>query len=236
MAPGAIDPAYDISSKKQSLKTAPLKSSGSLDKFEQDDVTPVIGTEFPKVNLVELLNAPNSDELIRDLAIKSILSPPLVSSTLYQLLTSPVSERGVVFFRAQKELTTELQKTLINRLGELAGRPKENTLHIHPILNPDRGELGGNDPEISTISSIQNKKIYADTELDASTKKSSSNAVWHSDIAFEPVPADYTSLRLTQLPKTGGGMLLSLTPRPHLSQRYICAGTLSFEVISKYPH
>jgi len=187
MAPSAIEPPIDIAAKTLSLKGGPLKSSGSLDKFEQDDVTPVIGTEFPKANLVDWLNAPNANELIRDLAIK-------------------ISERGVVFFRAQDNLTNELQKTLINRLGQLAGRPAANTLHIHPILNPER-ELGGNDPEISTISSIQNKKIYANTQLDASTKKQSSSAVWHSDIAFEPVPADYTSLRLTQLPSTGGDTL-----------------------------
>jgi alpha-ketoglutarate-dependent taurine dioxygenase len=30
--------------------------------------------------------------------------------------------------------------------------------------------------------------------------------LWHSDIAFEPVPADYSSLRLVELPETGGGM------------------------------
>jgi hypothetical protein len=34
-------------------------------------VTPTVGTEFPEANLVEMLNAPNSDELLRDLAITS---------------------------------------------------------------------------------------------------------------------------------------------------------------------
>lgn len=37
--------------------------------------------------------------------------------------------------------------------------------------------------------------------------KKQNNAQWHSDIGFEPVPADYTSLRLIELPKTGGGEL-----------------------------
>lgn len=32
-------------------------------------------------------------------------------------------------------------------------------------------------------------------------------AQWHSDIQFEPNPADYTSLRLTKLPKNGGDTL-----------------------------
>lgn len=49
----------------------PLKLSGALDKYEHFDVTPIIGREFPNTSLVELLRAPNSDELIRDLAITS---------------------------------------------------------------------------------------------------------------------------------------------------------------------
>lgn len=47
----------------------PLTLSGALDKFESFDVTPVIGREFADVDLAEWLRAPNSDELLRDLAI-----------------------------------------------------------------------------------------------------------------------------------------------------------------------
>lgn len=47
----------------------PLKLSGALDKYEHFDVTPIIGREFVDVDLAEILRAPNSDELIRDLAI-----------------------------------------------------------------------------------------------------------------------------------------------------------------------
>jgi alpha-ketoglutarate-dependent taurine dioxygenase len=122
-----------------------------------------------------------------------------------KILTAAVSERGVVFFRAQTNLTNELQKQLIHRLGELAGKPSTSSLHIHPILNSER-ELGGSDPEISTISSVQFKKLYKNSKFERSDKKQSS-ASWHADISFEPVPADYTSLRLTQLPKTGGDTL-----------------------------
>lgn len=117
-----------------------------------------------------------------------------------------VSQRGVVFFRAQDKLTNELQKKLILRLGELAGRPSTSGLHIHPILNSER-ELGGNDPEISTISSVQFGKFYAKDQEDGLSPKNQNSAQWHSDIAFEPVPADYTSLRLVQLPETGGDTL-----------------------------
>lgn len=50
----------------------PLKLSGALEHLEHFDVTPVIGREYANVDLVELLRAPNSDELIRDLAITSL--------------------------------------------------------------------------------------------------------------------------------------------------------------------
>lgn len=56
------------------LRTAhrePLRLSGALDKFESFDVTPVIGREYINVNLVDLLRAPDSDDLLRDLAITS---------------------------------------------------------------------------------------------------------------------------------------------------------------------
>jgi hypothetical protein len=54
------------------LTKGPLKAKGVLDQFESFDVTPVIGREFKNVNLKEWLRAPNSDELLRDLAITSM--------------------------------------------------------------------------------------------------------------------------------------------------------------------
>ncbi|KAH6685795.1 alpha-ketoglutarate-dependent taurine dioxygenase [Plectosphaerella plurivora] len=183
----AKDAAAETTTSTATPRREPLKLSGALDAYEQFDATPIIGREFPKANLVEWLEAPNSDELIRDLAIT-------------------ISQRGVVFFRAQDNLTNELQKKLIARLGELTGRPAANSLHIHPILNSQR-ELGGEDPEISTISSLQHKKFYTKPAEDELSPKRQHTAQWHSDIAFEPVPADYTSLRLTQLPRTGGDTL-----------------------------
>lgn len=47
----------------------PLKPSGKLAGYESFEVTPIIGTEFPSAKLVEWLEAPNSDDLIRELAI-----------------------------------------------------------------------------------------------------------------------------------------------------------------------
>lgn len=70
MAPSAID-ANTVPVVTKGTIREPLKLSGALDAQEAFDVTPIIGREFPKANLVEWLNAPNSDELLRDLAITS---------------------------------------------------------------------------------------------------------------------------------------------------------------------
>lgn len=118
--------------------------------------------------------------------------------------TCAVSERGVVFFRAQDNLTNELQKILVQRLGILSGKPADSTLHIHPVLN-NSSEFGVGDDQISTISSVQRKKLF--DEVGKPSKRRYDSAQWHSDIQFEPHPADYTSLRLTQLPSTGGDTL-----------------------------
>lgn len=50
----------------------PLKYSGSLDEYEQFDVTAVIGREFPRLQLSEILN---DDAKIRDLAITGSIMP-----------------------------------------------------------------------------------------------------------------------------------------------------------------
>ncbi|RDW94228.1 TauD/TfdA dioxygenase family protein [Aspergillus mulundensis] len=158
-------------------------SSGSLDAFKPTILTPVIGNEFPKgsINIVDdILHAPNADARIRDLAIL-------------------IAERGVVFFRAQHNLTNELQKHLILRLGELTGRPAGHSLHIHPVVNNSQ-EFGDPDPQISTINSRSHKKLFRGSYGHLA-------AVWHSDISFETAPADFSALRLTQLPETGGDTL-----------------------------
>ncbi|OJJ99615.1 hypothetical protein ASPACDRAFT_1869511 [Aspergillus aculeatus ATCC 16872] len=161
-----------------------IQSSGSLDAFHPVMVTPVVGNEFLKgsCNIVDdILNSPEADQRIRDLAVM-------------------IAERGVVFFRAQDNLTNALQKQLILRLGELTTRPATHGLHIHPVTN-DAREFGDPDPEISTINSEGRKKLYKGSDY------TSQAAVWHSDIAFEKAPADFSSLRLIQLPTTGGDTL-----------------------------
>ncbi|KAK5726103.1 hypothetical protein LTR17_013005 [Elasticomyces elasticus] len=204
MAPGLIETEHihdGVSqvSLKDSLKNGtksryetdgPLKSNGALDHLESFDITPVIGREFPTTNLVELINSPNADELLRELAYT-------------------ISSRGVVFFRKQDNLTNDIQKELVHRLGQLAGKPSSSKLHIHPVLNSESevGEVREADQEISTISSKLFQKIYSQQGEDTVCEKKQSSNQWHADISFEPVPADYTSLRLIQLPKTGGDTL-----------------------------
>lgn len=90
----------------------------------------------------------------------------------------------------------------MQRLGELSGKPATSKLHIHPVSNAGRGD--DKDDEISVISSVQAKKLYLNRFL-GQDKRQSQKTQWHSDITFEPVPSDYALLRLTQLPKTGGG-------------------------------
>lgn len=80
MAPRINDPALPLRAGPGSLTEqvqypVPLRSNGALEKFDSEDTTPTIGREFFNVNIVdELLNAPNSDELIQDLAITSMIS------------------------------------------------------------------------------------------------------------------------------------------------------------------
>lgn len=74
MAPAAVSNTESIPSHSGKTKSLPkpLKSSGALARFDWEDVTPVIGREFPTINLVDdILQAANSDELLRDLAIES---------------------------------------------------------------------------------------------------------------------------------------------------------------------
>ena len=106
----------------------------------------------------------------------------------------------MVFFRKQDGLDNDLQKELVQRLGELSGKPSTSGLHIHPVANSGR-EHSVKDDEISVISSASREKLYEHRNQ----RKQTARREWHSDITFEPIPSDYTLLRLTELPKTGGG-------------------------------
>lgn len=109
-----------------------------------------------------------------------------------------------MFFRAQDNLTDKFQKELVHRLGQLTGKPADSTLHIHPVLNTS--EFGVGDLEINPVNSIIRKTIV-ELAPPPTKRRSDYLSQWHSDSQYEPVPPDYTCLRLTQLPKTGGDTL-----------------------------
>lgn len=121
------------------------------------------------------------------------------------MMNATVSKRGVVFFRSQSNLTNDGQKELIDRLGKMTGKPVGNSLHVHPVLN-STSEFGVGDPQMSHISTASQKHMF-EQQRKLGLPKRYDAAKWHSDIQFESHPADYTSLRLTEVPTTGGDTL-----------------------------
>ncbi|WFD32712.1 hypothetical protein MSPP1_003762 [Malassezia sp. CBS 17886] len=173
------------------LSREPQTPSGLLDSlYKYDELTPAIGRVYPEVQLRDLIHHERADEILRDVAIT-------------------ISRRGVVFFKDQ-DLTPDEQKFFTGRISELAGKPPTSGMHIHPVLNAERSEeqlaidekgTANEDNEISVISS------KLDTTLEVGMR--SGKWEWHSDICFEPVPSDYTSLKVHTLPETGGDTLWS---------------------------
>ncbi|KXN86697.1 Putative alpha-ketoglutarate-dependent sulfonate dioxygenase [Leucoagaricus sp. SymC.cos] len=161
------------------ISSSPVSRLGSLAQFESYDSTPAIGTVFPNkdTQLSSLLDAPNADELIRDLAVL-------------------VSHRGVVFFKDQ-EITIEQQKQLGQRLGELTGKPATSKLHKLPTLSGA--------PEAQTEVSIISSGVKI--ARPGSLTKIRASAGWHSDVTFERVTPDYAILKLLILPDVGGDTL-----------------------------
>lgn len=204
---------------KPENRQKPLVASGELEKKygkNSTALTPLLGTEYDEsVNLTDILS---NDQLLKDLALQ-------------------ISKRGVVVFKRQKDLTVEQQKELVNKLGIVSGKPKTSGLHIHPTA-PAGGVVSKDgliDPEVSFISS----RVYK--EYPQERKETSAAWNWHSDITFEPVGSDYTSLRLVELPETGGdtlwanGYALYEKLSPSL-RKYVdtLTGTYSQELFGKF--
>jgi hypothetical protein len=104
------------------LKFEPMKYGGSLDHLDYVEVTPIIGREYTKAKIKDILHADNAEEQLRDLAVI-------------------ISERGVVFFREnQQDLSVDELKKFTDLVGKLSGRPKENGLHVHPLYR-DPGNI-----------------------------------------------------------------------------------------------
>ncbi|GFG26277.1 alpha-ketoglutarate-dependent sulfonate dioxygenase [Aspergillus udagawae] len=81
--------------------------------------------------------------------VEAFSALPTQTSTFATWPSWAIARRGVVFFRAQDNLTNDLRKELILRMGDLTGRPSGHGLHIHPVTN-DAREFGDLTPQIST--------------------------------------------------------------------------------------
>ncbi|GAA5986227.1 hypothetical protein JCM10908_006465 [Rhodotorula pacifica] len=194
----ASSPSSSSSLFNGELINKPLEFSGALDetKFPREELTPALGERFDAgVRLKELLELPKEegDAILRDLAIL-------------------ISYRGVVFFQDQRDLKPEDLGRLALRLGELAGKPEDSTLHIHPTqkLTETGLPLG----KIDARADAEGRQISFQHE-------GFSSRAYHSDISFEERPALFTILQMHTIPKSGGDTLWSsnyntydrLTPR-----------------------
>ncbi|KAJ5095775.1 alpha-ketoglutarate-dependent sulfonate dioxygenase [Penicillium alfredii] len=182
----------------------PLKLSGALGQIKSKMVTPILGTEFPDAHVAEWLRAPNSDDLIRDLAITGMARPEDAAdlSPYGMILTCKwiASRRGVVFFRGQIDLTDELQKELIQRMGELSGKPADSHLHIHPLVEGNADV----DHKVNIITSDKAQGAAEDIFKIQADRPMGTRGSWHADISYEPHPSDYSSLKVVKMPATGG--------------------------------
>ncbi|RFU26482.1 hypothetical protein B7463_g9857, partial [Scytalidium lignicola] len=176
----------------QQLTYEPMKYSGSLDRLEYVDVTPIIGREYTNVLIKDILNAPNAEQQLRDLAVV-------------------ISQRGVVFFRQdQRGLSVDELKRFTDLVGKLSGRPKENGLHVHPIYrDPNNLTLpdGTTDENIYVINSEAQKKLYKTMAGKNTTEPKNLEREWHSDATFENAPSDFSCLLMEETPASGGDTL-----------------------------
>lgn len=176
----------------------PLKASGVFaSEYGQygRDISPLLGVEYSSdVQIADFIDAvldENATEEAREKARNQIRD-----------IAIEISRKGVVVFRNQHKLTVLKQKEFTNHLGLLTGKPKQNGLHIHPRA-PAGGLIGEDgliDPEVFYVYSKFEKIRQNRADL-----KFFPSISWHSDITFEPVPADYSALKIVQNPDEGSG-------------------------------
>ena len=106
-----------------------------------------------------------------------------------------VSERGVAFFRDQ-DLTIDEQRQLATRLGELTLKPASSKLHVHP-LTVHTPEFGA---EVFPISS-ERRGAYSFGD-----RSRLGSVAWHTDITYEPIPSDYSVLKMHTVPTINGSV------------------------------
>ncbi|KAG2421277.1 hypothetical protein HFD88_005251 [Aspergillus terreus] len=165
-----------------------MRTSGALDTYSYIDATNALGREYPDVQLSDIIT---DDSKIKDLAITA-------------------SERGVIVLRRQ-DIEVHQLKYLIQRMGELTGKPKEGKLHVTPI-HPDVNLCLGDDPvfsdpEVYVVSSEHNRDKF-DDYLNTKQKQFASRG-WHADTSYENIPSDYIAMKMVKTPRTGGDTLFA---------------------------
>ncbi|THC89725.1 hypothetical protein EYZ11_010828 [Aspergillus tanneri] len=165
-----------------------MRTSGALEQYVYAEATNSLGREYPDLQLSAIVG---NDSKIRDLAIT-------------------VSERGVVVLRNQN-INMGQFKYLIQRMGELTGKPEEGKLHInaiHPEINSCLGnDHALSDPEIYVVSSDHNRDKF-DDYLNTKKKQFASRG-WHADTSYENIPSDYVGMKMVKAPKAGGDTLFA---------------------------
>ncbi|KIJ26533.1 hypothetical protein M422DRAFT_272357 [Sphaerobolus stellatus SS14] len=189
MAPVASNTNAPDDSVARSRLTNPLEYSGSLDQYAYTEMTPIVGRLYHDVQIKDLLRDPDSKQLLQDMAYT-------------------ISHRGVVFFRNQ-DLCLADQKEFVNFISELSGRPSSSGLHVHPSFrSPDNepiDENGNHDENVYVVSNKAQVKLFK--EMPHRGTVTDAAVGWHTDVTFEPVPADYSCLIMRTTPPTGGDTL-----------------------------
>lgn len=83
----------------------------------------------------------------------------------------------------------------------LTGKPESSSLHIHPLANFNNDK----DKELNIITTDKAATPAEDLFKNQAERPLGARGSWHTDIGYEPYPSDYTILKLTKKPETGGG-------------------------------
>ncbi|CAI4219796.1 unnamed protein product [Parascedosporium putredinis] len=189
----------------------PLKPSGALDQFNHVEVTPVIGREYPHVNVVDdLLNAGNSDELLRDLAITNYTSlrltelPVTGGDTLWASGYELYDRFSDPYRRFLEGLTATYKGEGFKRAA--SANPERFQIYEKPRGNPANigGGLTAVHPVVRTnpvtgwkdLLDVLRKRIEENHDLQVRFKWTSKNdlAIWDNRSAFHSATNDFDHL------------------------------------------
>lgn len=182
--------------------------TGALDQATHRRVNPVLGERFDNFDLKAVFEQSEAerDAILRDIAILSALFLAPFCCSFAPLTIRTVARRGVVVFKRQDNFPPEQLGELVHRLGQLTGKPSTSHLHIHPLnpgeYNEDGSRKGGE--KITTEKDSRGAQISAPDE-----RSDFASYGYHADVTFEPVPSDFTVLRMSQIPDCGGDTMFA---------------------------